>query len=137
MIRDRQTRCKEKCAGKQRIPEGLSEVCLARGEGVQPARASAMMAKKRRMSDLQQQLEVLRQRIARIDKKWADQRYEDRAPAPPRPPRVHVEEWLSGGEVETSLGKHFETERLYERHRRHGSADVGSLADLPHDLLDT
>ncbi len=96
-----------------------------------------MMAKKRRMSDLQQQLEVLRQRIARIDKKWADQRYEDRAPAPPRPARVHVEEWLSGGEVETSLGKHFETERLYERHRRHGSADVGSLADLPHDLLDT
>jgi uncharacterized protein YprB with RNaseH-like and TPR domain len=90
------------------------------------------------MSDLQQQLAELRTRIARID-----QKYSRREPAPasdepvlPRPAHQYVEEWLSGEEVETSLGRHFETEKLYERHRRHGSADIGSLADLPADLLD-
>jgi uncharacterized protein YprB with RNaseH-like and TPR domain len=47
----------------------------------------------------------------------------------------HAQAWLSGQEVETEHGRHFETEKLYEHHRRHGSADIGSLADLPHDLL--
>jgi uncharacterized protein YprB with RNaseH-like and TPR domain len=80
------------------------------------------------MSDQQQQLAVLRQRIASITARGA---------SPVRSPaRIHVEEWFSGEEVETAHGKHFETEQLYERHRRHGSADIGSLAGLPHDLLD-
>ena len=39
--------------------------------------------------------------------------------------------------METALGRHFESEKLYEAHRRHGSADLGSLSELPHDLLDT
>src|SRR5205085_12468174 len=30
-----------------------------------------------------------------------------------------------------------ETEKLYEGHRRHGSADIGALADLPPDLFET
>jgi hypothetical protein len=30
---------------------------------------------------------------------------------------------------------HFETERLYERHRRHGSVGIADLADLPESLL--
>jgi uncharacterized protein len=38
--------------------------------------------------------------------------------------------------VETGLGRHFETEKLWETHRPHGSGDIGALADLPHDLLD-
>ncbi len=46
-----------------------------------------------------------------------------------------VEEWLGGDVVETAFGRHFETEKLYERHRRHGSADIGALAELPEDLL--
>ena len=46
-----------------------------------------------------------------------------------------VEEWLGGEVIETAHGRHFETEKLYERHRRHGSADIGSLAELPEDLL--
>lgn len=40
-------------------------------------------------------------------------------------------------EVETALGKHYETETLYARHKYHGSADIGALADMPGDLLAT
>ena len=43
---------------------------------------------------------------------------------------------LPGEEIETQLGKHLEKETLYASHRRHGSADIGALCDLPHDLLD-
>jgi uncharacterized protein YprB with RNaseH-like and TPR domain len=42
---------------------------------------------------------------------------------------------MSGEVVETPHGAHFETERLYERHRRHGNLDIGALQELPHDLL--
>jgi hypothetical protein len=37
--------------------------------------------------------------------------------------------------VRTLHGEHFETERLWERHRRHGSVDIADLAELPDDLL--
>ena len=90
------------------------------------------------MGDLQQQLAELRTRIQKIDRKYAV-RSAPTQPAPPslpRPAHHYVEEWLAGSEVETAFGRHFETEKLYERHRRHGSADIGSLADLPADLLD-
>ncbi len=85
------------------------------------------------MEDLREQLALLRRRIARIDNKYAA--------SPPRradlrPARYFVEEWLSGEEVETPFGKHFETERLWERHRRHGSVDISTLTELPEDLLD-
>jgi len=87
------------------------------------------------MGELQQQLAILRQRIARIDEKFA-------APRPllesPRAPfGAHLETVLTGEEVETGFGRHFETEKLYEHHRYHGSADIGALADLPIDLLET
>jgi uncharacterized protein YprB with RNaseH-like and TPR domain len=84
------------------------------------------------MSDLQQKLALLREQVARIDKA-----YRVRTPAPHRPPPIHIAEWFSGEEVETARGRHFETERLFERHRRHGSAEISALAELPHDLLDT
>jgi uncharacterized protein YprB with RNaseH-like and TPR domain len=48
-----------------------------------------------------------------------------------------VEEFLPGDEIETPFGRHFETEKLWEHHRHHGSADIGALATLPHDLLQT
>jgi hypothetical protein len=119
-----------------------------------------MLAKKRRMDEIQQQLAALRRRIARIDRKYetrestarsrrgtffphAPDDGHDAFPAPFEqreqlldPDRFHVDEWLSGHEVESTHGKHFETEKLYERHRRHGSADIGALAELPCDLLD-
>jgi len=87
------------------------------------------------VSDLQQQLALLKRRIARIDRKYADG-----PPAPPpdprRPERYFVEEWLGGVEVETPFGKHYEYERVWQRHRRHGSMDISTLAELPADLLE-
>ena len=46
-----------------------------------------------------------------------------------------MEEYLTGEVVENEQGKHFQTEKLYEHHKRYGSVDVGSLIELPHDLL--
>src|SRR5207302_1371945 len=54
-----------------------------------------------------------------------------------RPARYFVEELISGQVVATSSGEHFETEKLYQRHRRHGSMDISSLIELPDDLLDS
>jgi uncharacterized protein len=89
-------------------------------------------------ADLQEQLAILRRRIAKIDRKYA-------APAPGRPTPVEdsrrparycIEQWMSGEEVETPHGKHFESERVWERHRRHGNVDISSLQELPECLLE-
>ena len=70
---------------------------------------------------------MLREKVARIDRKYAAE--------PKRVAPCHIEDVVSGQVVETALGTHFETERLYERHRRHGSVGIADLADLPGDLL--
>ncbi len=70
---------------------------------------------------------MLRQKVARIDRKYAAE--------PKRVEPCHIEDVVSGQVVETAYGTHFETERLYERHRRHGSVGIADLADLPGDLL--
>jgi uncharacterized protein len=106
------------------------------------------------MSDLQEQLAELRQRIARVSSDF-DRRFSQRSGASalaiedewdksletpvetPRPEHEYVQEWMCGNEVETEFGKHFETEKLYEKHRMHGSADIGALSDLPADLLES
>jgi uncharacterized protein len=90
------------------------------------------------VEDIQEQLAVLRRRIAHIDRKWT-------SPGPPAPPRVtdlrparyFVEQLISGEVVQTACGEHFETEKLFERHRRHGSMDISNLHELPPDLLDS
>ena len=101
------------------------------------------------MSDFQEQLADLRRRIAKIDRKYARHQppvtshqspatssqspaTSSQPPAPsPQPP-----EDLPWQEVETEHGRHYETEKLYERHRRHGSIGIVDLEDLPHDLLE-
>jgi uncharacterized protein YprB with RNaseH-like and TPR domain len=98
--------------------------------------------------DIREQLAELRKRISRIDAKYGRTGGASeagsagtalqRAPARTdvRPARYSVEEWLHGREVESAHGKHFETDRLWERHKRHGSVGIADLADLAHDLLD-
>jgi len=86
------------------------------------------------MSDLQEQLADLRRRIAKIDRKFAKPRAI--SPEPPAPIPEHLDETYPFEEVETAHGRHFETAKLYERHRRHGSIGIVDLEHLPHDLLD-
>ncbi len=87
------------------------------------------------MSDFQEQLAHLRRRIAKIDRKYANPQPRRAAPSPP-PVVPAPEEYLAGDEIETEHGRHFETEKLYERHRRHGSIGIVDLEDLPPNLLD-
>src|SRR6202790_126581 len=84
------------------------------------------------MSDFQEQLAELRRRIAKIDRKYAKPKAAPRTPAAAnnQPPEEYP--WQ---EVTTAHGRHFETEKLFERHRRHGSIGITDLEDLPHDLL--
>jgi uncharacterized protein YprB with RNaseH-like and TPR domain len=79
--------------------------------------------------DLREQLADLRARIANIEK----------APRPAYPRTEgaqFIQELLSGEVVRTPFGEHFETEKLWEPHRRHGSVYMSDLAELPEDLLD-
>ncbi|MEP7354761.1 MAG: ribonuclease H-like domain-containing protein [Acidobacteriota bacterium] len=43
--------------------------------------------------------------------------------------------WPGSRVVETAEGCHLEAETFYPGHRHHGSADIGALLELPHDLL--
>jgi uncharacterized protein YprB with RNaseH-like and TPR domain len=88
--------------------------------------------------DIQEQLLELRRKIARIDRKYASPAPVP-APAkqPLRPARYFVEELINGQVVSTAGGEHFETEKLYESHRRHGSMDISNLIELPEDLLES
>jgi uncharacterized protein YprB with RNaseH-like and TPR domain len=90
------------------------------------------------MLDVQEQLADLRRRMRQINDRWAKPR--PAAPEAPlrqdeRPSRYFIEELMSGEVVRTGAGEHFETERLWERHRRHGSVGIVELYDLPADLL--
>jgi uncharacterized protein YprB with RNaseH-like and TPR domain len=83
------------------------------------------------MEDIQSQLAALRRHLALS-------RASDlpRPASRPRPNRLDIDEFVSGEVVKTPLGEHFETERVWERHRRHGSVDISDLAELPDDLLE-
>ena len=83
------------------------------------------------MSDFQEQLAILRRRIAKIDRKYAKPAAK-LAPLDHRPPTS----LLPFDEVETAHGRHYETEKLYERHRRHGSIGIADLEDMSADLLE-
>jgi uncharacterized protein len=90
------------------------------------------------MLDVEGQLARLRQRIAAIDSKFQARRAPTATAAPPAPrtARWFIEKWSQGQVVRNQFGEHFQTERLFATHKRHGSADIGLLRDLPHNLLD-
>jgi hypothetical protein len=95
------------------------------------------------MLDTDEQLARLKRQIAVINQKFGNQPTKARqAPiaTPPLTPhqtaRWFIEEWSEGQVVENEFGQHFQTERLFASHKNHGSADIGALADLPHDLLE-
>jgi uncharacterized protein YprB with RNaseH-like and TPR domain len=96
----------------------------------------------------------LKQRISAIELRFAQRRF---APAVATPAvwsqdgelddrilsglsaREHgrgIESWCDGEVVQNQFGSHFQTERLFARHKQHGAADIGSLAELPPDLMD-
>jgi uncharacterized protein len=87
--------------------------------------------------NITEQLAHLRQTVAKIDRKYAGLPSPQRLtqPALERDCAGFVEELLSGEVVETPLGKHFETEKLYPLHQRYGSYEISDLFDLPHDFL--
>ncbi|MDE3197574.1 MAG: hypothetical protein KGN84_14580, partial [Acidobacteriota bacterium] len=97
--------------------------------------------------DLQEQLAYLRRTItqtaARADDKYLGNsvgKYPTAAPesrdfdTPPES-RGFIEDLLTGEVVETPHGRHFETEKLYASHKRHGSYDIGDLYELRPDIL--
>jgi uncharacterized protein YprB with RNaseH-like and TPR domain len=86
------------------------------------------------MEDIQQQLAALRRRIAHVGRASDLPRPAERRSETPA--RLAIEEFLSGEVVRTAVGEHFETERVWARHRRHGSVDISDLAELPEDLLE-
>jgi uncharacterized protein YprB with RNaseH-like and TPR domain len=88
------------------------------------------------MSDFEQQLAYLRRRIAKIDKKYANPRPSPVRQSPQVPGEDTPDHHFPFQEVETEFGRHYETEKLYERHRRHGSIGIADLEHLPQNLLD-
>lgn len=81
------------------------------------------------VGDIQAQLALLRRRVAGIERKYAGA-----GTAPASVKRADAA-GLPGGEVETAFGRHWEMEKLYERHRRHGSFEISDLAELPAGLF--
>lgn len=86
-------------------------------------------------SNPSEELARLKQRIAQIDRKFANRRKVQPAPKE-QPARWFPEEWSTGEVATNEFGEHFQTERLFPAHGRHGSADIGALAELPEDFLD-
>src|SRR5438128_5013290 len=93
------------------------------------------------MEDVQEQLAALRRRIAQVDRKYVVPATVSSRQAAPEAARrgagaKFIQELMSGQVVATPHGEHFETEKIWEPHRRHGSVDISDLAELPEDLLD-
>lgn len=82
------------------------------------------------MSNLQDQLAHLRQRIAAVTAAPAEPVVS--TPVTPAP----VIDFLDGEEVRTAHGAHFETRRLWRNHQRHGSVYISDLQEMPAGMLE-
>lgn len=88
--------------------------------------------------DIRDELVHLRQTMASIDRKYAGLGMVPPAARKNEPkPAGFIEEILTGEVIETPFGKHYETEKLYARHKRHGSYEISDLIELPEDLLES
>ncbi|HKD05171.1 MAG TPA: ribonuclease H-like domain-containing protein [Bryobacteraceae bacterium] len=95
--------------------------------------------------DIREQLAYLRRTIgeaaARADEKYGTSPFRPEITRADFPQedipagRGFVEDLLTGEVVENTHGKHFQTEKLYARHRRHGSFDISDLIGLAPDYL--
>jgi uncharacterized protein YprB with RNaseH-like and TPR domain len=87
------------------------------------------------VSDLQEQLAHLRQRMAAVKVAPAHTavpaQSDDFEPVAPG----NIADWLEGAEIQTAHGAHFESRRLWRNHQRHGSVYISDLQELPSDLL--
>lgn len=90
--------------------------------------------KKSEEMNITEQLAHLRRTVAEIDRKYAP--LPASTPPPPAQTGGFLEDLISGETVETSHGKHFETEQFYPVGRRHGSFDISDLSLLHPGLLD-
>ncbi|HEX4170604.1 MAG TPA: ribonuclease H-like domain-containing protein [Bryobacteraceae bacterium] len=83
------------------------------------------------MLDVDQQLARLRERIARIDRKYLVPKPQVTAGV-----RLVISGIIGGTVIENEFGPHLELERSFPSHHQHGSADVGALSEVPASLLD-
>ena len=86
------------------------------------------------MIDIQAQITILRAKIAEHQTLPATVERPSR-PKANQALTALLESWEYAQEVTTEKGTHFECEKLYPAHARHGSMDVGSLSELPGDSL--
>ncbi|MFN7920121.1 MAG: ribonuclease H-like domain-containing protein [Bryobacteraceae bacterium] len=80
--------------------------------------------------DLQAQLDFLRRKMTA-----AAERVEQRMIARANLPKPSLQDIVPGEEIATPHGRHWETTRVWEHHRRHGNMEIARLQDLPPDLL--
>ena len=99
------------------------------------------------MLDTETQLARLKERIAAIDRKYVRNDNTEKRTVPTEAAamaaqakaahaRSFIEEWSEGSVVLNEFGAHFQTERLFSSLKQHGTADIGSLSELPSSLLD-
>jgi len=86
--------------------------------------------------DLQEQLADLRRRMAQAAERADAQvaQVQEEARARRAAAVAQLTQLTHGEEVHTSKGIHLEAIRLWEPRARHGTVDIGSLIELPHDL---
>jgi len=90
------------------------------------------------MLDTEEQLARLKQRIAAIDQRYSGDRSSQEVGTTSREngrARAPSQEWPGSQVISNEFGEHLQAEHLYPQHQRHGSADIGALRELPHDLF--
>jgi len=83
------------------------------------------------VSNLQEQLAFLRRKIASIE----PPAFSPIGPAAPAEERKSIDQWIDGAVITTDRGSHFEFERAWKNHQRHGNVYVSDLQDVERNWL--